>query len=583
MHQLISETGMLGLEPERRLRDEAEHTLHQLITQPTVTEDDRLNASFSLIQLAQRRGDHASALEQLGNLVVDEASEAKWNVIFLRAISLSQIGSHSDAATLFDVLLEAPKEAQRLISGFWELEAGRTYSHVGRNEDAARVTRNAASFFKAKDDLLHLTRAESNLAILKLESEDAAEVAEAEKVLEHICDIKISIGDAEGASTNFSQLSNHYFLQGRFEKAIAYGRRDLKLSRFVGDDRMIAITLGNLASIYIGVLQLSEARKLTSEAADIGKRLNNPDILAKTAVLGQTIKAVGTAAGKKKIDIGKKAVCACKSGKQYVDCCGRADHEPVDLSMEIGPPSEDVNEIRDALKVPGLNLLQLDYALRETQEARRRFAWTEMRGHDGWFEIFELPDMANMHLSAAEAFAAQAKDEIYALQEPIACVMLGVSALEAFINSTVYFAKEAADTRALVLPPALLSDPFDYQRHTELTQKWNDLGTAICVSWPPPGLVWTNFITLVQLRNELVHYKSEGFERVAPRDTLPPKQLRNLPPEIELRDVPHSWPVRLLTPSLARWSVQVAKDLISHFRKNYRYAPIVLRSLEAPK
>jgi hypothetical protein len=69
-----------------------------------------------------------------------------------------------------------------------------------------------------------------------------------------------------------------------------------------------------------------------------------------------------------------------------------------------------------------------------------------------------------------------------------------------------------------------------------------------------------------------VHYKAEGFARVAPADKHPPEHLRNLPPQIALREITGSWPVRLLTPSFGQWSVSVAKDLIHHFRSSYRFA-----------
>lgn len=149
---------------------------------------------------------------------------------------------------------------------------------------------------------------------------------------------------------------------------------------------------------------------------------------------------------------------------------------------------------------------------------------------------------------------------------------VAVSALEAFINTIAYFASDAAAKRPISLPTALLADTFDYQRHTELTQKWADLGAALCVSWPPSAAIWTNFTKLLQIRNELVHYKAEGFNRVAPMEKILPEQLRNLPPEIILRNIPGSWPVRLLTPSFSRWSVSVARDLIAYFQTNYRFA-----------
>jgi tetratricopeptide (TPR) repeat protein len=567
---------MRGLEPARSERDEAERTIRELVDDHRATKDDKLNAALSLIGIAQRRGDHRGALEQL-DAIVDAGLEAELQISNLRATSLTQLGAYDDAAKLYDNLLTNPAAASASVSGWWELEAGRSYYLAGRTEDAIRVTKSAVSYFEKKEnELEHLTRAKSNLAIFMLKSDRAEDVKQAEKILEETCNVKIAIGDAEGASTNFSQLSLHYFAQGRLEKAIAYGRKDLKLSQFVGDERSIAVTLSNMASIYLRALQLSEARTFVRKAAEIGKRLDNPDILDKCGKISQQIEELGRYASEHTIAIGKTAICPCGSSKKYVDCCGRADHEPVALRMPIGGPSEDIGDIRSALKGSGLEPLQLDFAMRDTKQSRQRISWSELRGHDGWFEIFELPDMANMHLNAAESLADQAAERVDAIHEPIACAMLTVSALEAFINSTIYFANEASKSRALSLPAELLADAFAYQRHTELTQKWDALGAALCVQWPPPPPIWTNFVKLVQLRNELVHYKAEGFSRVAPAERHPPGHLRNLPPEIVLRDIPSSWPVRLLTPSFARWSVSVANDLIRHFRSTYRFGlPVI--------
>jgi tetratricopeptide (TPR) repeat protein len=569
---LVREAGIKGLEHIREVRDEAERTLERLLIDPRATSADRLNASFSLINLAQRRGDHHDALVRLDAITVHEPSHPYLQALNLRAISLTQLGSHSEAAAITDDLLMRPKAADSPAFAWWKLEAGRTYHLAGRTEDAIRVTEDAIVFFKnAKNEMEHLTRAESNLAIFKLKSTKEEEIDQAERALERTCDIKIAIGDSEGASTNFSQLSIHHFRRGRFEKAIAYGRKDLKLSRLVGDDRAVASTLGNMAGIYMHLWQLSDARRFNRETAEIGGRLNNPNILEKAAAVARQIEEAGRYASAHGIQIGKNAECACRSGKKYVDCCGRADHEPVALRMPIGGFSEDLGDIKAALKSAGHQPLTLDFAMRDTDEARQRISWSQMHGHDGWFEIFELPDMANIHLNAAESLAKTAAEHEDAISEPIACAMLAVSALEAFINSTVYFANEARKSRDIALPPELLADAFLYQRRTELSQKWDALGRALCSVWPPPAPLWSNFLKLVQLRNELVHYKAEGFTRVAPATRDPPEPLRGLPSEIVLRDLPTSWPVRLLTPSFARWSVTVAKDLMRHFRTSYRF------------
>jgi tetratricopeptide (TPR) repeat protein len=572
LEDVILEARRKGLEHDRATRDEAEGVLRALVGDPKATADDRVNITLGLVTLAQRRGDYRESLVQL-EAISNEKEDLALQVLNLRAVALTQLGELDEAAEIYDKLLAEAEAKSNPILAWWYIEAGRTYSLAKRMDDAIHVTKKAVKMLEAKgDDPEHLARAKSNFAIFMLKSSDPKEVKHAEELLEEMCDLKIAIGDSEGAATNFSQLSLHHFFAGNFEKAIAYGRKDLKLSRLVGDERGLAATLGNLASMYLRLGQLSKARKVNGEAARIGDRLNNPDIQVKCAAVDVQIEEAGRMAGENGLPVGPKAPCACKSGKSYEHCCGRADHEPIALRMPIGGISEDIGDIVTALDELGVSPTKLDYAMRQTEEARGRISWSEIRGHDGWFEIFELPDMANIHLNAAEALAGQAKHGEDAIHEPLACAILAVSALEAFINSTIYFAHEAANTRPFVLPPELLTDPFAYQRHTELTLKWHALGSALCNLWPPPSPIWDNFVKLVQLRNELVHYKAEGFKRVAPADKLPPEQLRNLPPQIKLRDIPHSWPVRLLTPSFAEWAISVPQDLIRHFRSSYKYA-----------
>lgn len=566
----------LSLSSHRTERDKAENELRAIANNPRASKSEKYTAKLNLVILAQHRGDHKDAIRQL-DLLGRPGAEPKLDELHLRAVSLTQIGKHEEAAALYDKLLATPEGIQGSESGWWELEAGRTYSFANRHEDAIRVTQNAASYFESKGDHEHSLRAKSNLAIFMLKSNNEDQVREAENLLDRSWYAKLANGDPEGASTNLCQLGIHYMQSKRFERAIAYFRKDLKLSRMVGNDRLTASTLCNLAAIYLEALQLSDARNSLGEAKEIGRVLDNPDILSTCAALDHAIECRGKDAGKNKIPIGKLASCPCESGRKYVDCCGRADHEP-DLNMTFSGPTEDVGEVREFLRESGLDAMHLDFALRESQNARHRVSWTRTEGHDGWYEILEMPDMANMHLNAAEALAHRAATNADAVDEPIACAMLSVSALEAFINSTIYFAVDAATKRQIVLPTELRTDAAEYQRRTELTLKWTQLGEALCEDWPPPTPIWTNFTKLVQIRNELVHYKADGFTRVFPAEQHPHPFLRNLPVEVKLRDVARSWPVRLLTPSFACWTVAVANSLIDHFRSKYRFGLTALKS-----
>jgi hypothetical protein len=74
------------------------------------------------------------------------------------------------------------------------------------------------------------------------------------------------------------------------------------------------------------------------------------------------------------------------------------------------------------------------------------------------------------------------------------------------------------------------------------------------------------------IRNELVHFKAEEYEQVVPRPKQLHEILQRVPSSVKLRDTPHSWSMRLLTPSFAEWTVFVAEGTIDNFKEAYRKA-----------
>jgi tetratricopeptide (TPR) repeat protein len=173
LEDVFRREALRSLEHDRAVRDDAERQLECLLLDPRATDNDRLNISFALVGTMQRRGDHHGALRRLDALAVPEASEAYIQVLNLRATSLVQSGSYQEAAELTDILLARSKGTDGIAAGWWELEAGRTYHSAGRHDDAIRVTKRAIAFFKKhKNELEHLTRAETNLAIFRLASDD---------------------------------------------------------------------------------------------------------------------------------------------------------------------------------------------------------------------------------------------------------------------------------------------------------------------------------------------------------------------------------------------------------------------------
>jgi len=191
----------------------------------------------------------------------------------------------------------------------------------------------------------------------------------------------------------------------------------------------------------------------------------------------------------------------------------------------------------------------------------------------------ELPDMANHHIISAKVLANESKSEEDSVTKPLSCVMLSACALEAFINQVAFFLNEVQafpESSLHTIPSELSEDVLEFQRHTELTLKWDIIGKALCGKlWPPPNALWSDFRNLIHIRNELVHFKIGDYEKVVP----PPKRaheiFQRIPTSVETRSIPHAWPARILTPSFAEWCVRVAESMIDYLRQSYNQTRLI--------
>ena len=199
-----------------------------------------------------------------------------------------------------------------------------------------------------------------------------------------------------------------------------------------------------------------------------------------------------------------------------------------------------------------------------------------MAGHDGWYEVSELPDMANNYLHCVEHLCKSAEEQPDLISGPLSAVILSACALEAFINQVAFFIvdlPESDRTWTTSMPRELASGALNFQRTVNLIEKWEIVGALICESnWPIPE--WGNVRTLIALRNELVHFKSAEYEQIAPAPRLDVDIMRRVPAGISRRPIQRAWPYRLLTPSLAAWACQTARTAISDFKTAYKHARI---------
>ncbi|MGB5745951.1 MAG: hypothetical protein WBM69_03150, partial [Desulfobacterales bacterium] len=274
------------------------------------------------------------------------------------------------------------------------------------------------------------------------------------------------------------------------------------------------------------------ARILLKEAMQLAEDLNDERLKDITQHHINLVNKIGKEAGLNREIIGPTAPCACESGNEYQKCCGRADFEPVDIPFQFGGISEDLEKINIEANKHGVEPSRLDFIFRQSDLQGHRLAWTRMHMQDGWLEMQELSDMANHHLLSSEILANESESEPDSMSKPLSCVILSVCALEAFINQVAFFLHEIKDfyeSKFHYVPVEVSEDVMKFQRHTELTLKWDILGKALCGDfWIPPASLWSDFRNLVYIRNELVHFKAADYEQVVPIPKTPHEIIRRV-------------------------------------------------------
>lgn len=582
INEKIHAAGMLALEHDESSILKAIEDLKYLLSLQNISNNHKENIIISLANAYKHRGEHQLAIETLDKLDIIPDKQDKKFVLHIKqqyATSYAALGYLDEACDYFDEAINeiTAINVEPLMAGGLYLEAGKAYYQNNQIEKAEKYWKEACSVFEnLENETEHFARAKANLGFILLNNEDKSKQAEGVELIEHSSVLKRLVGDLDGLASNYCNLGLYYWKQKRYERAIAFTRKDLFFSRKVGDLRAIGSTLGNLAALYSELKQLTPARKLLNEAIAIGKKLKDERLIAISEHNLNHINNIGKEAGAKDEAIGPSALCACNSKKKYQDCCGKADFEPIDIPIEFGGISEEIEPILKKISDSGNEPSRLDFIFRDTKKSDNlRLAWTRHHVHDGWFEMHELPDMANHHLIAARTLAKEVnevEDNVFNIHKPLACLLLSACALEAFINQVSYFLNEVQQFPEKTLheiPPELKKDAWEFQRTTELTYKWDILGQALCKQgWPPPAKLWNEFKSLIHIRNELVHFKISQYEQVVP----PQKKhaiVDKVPKEVKTRKIPHAWPIRLLTPSFANWAVNTAEAIIEFFKNTY--------------
>jgi len=581
VEERLEHAAKLSLEMDKKSLEKAENEISEILEKHELTQEEKLNAIFLLGQIKQKRGQHKEAI-MLFSKTQKEAQENQATIIiskFLLAVSYSNLKNFKSANHLFEECINHPDVLKNeMLKATLFLEYGTCLDQQGKKDDAEMIWKNAAELYRKLGDISHLARVESNLAGAMLSSPDIKKQEEGVELIEAANREKALLGDLEGLATNFCNLGLYYWRASNdFKRALCYLRKDLKLTEEIGNKFGTVTSLMNLSELYRALNQigssrkcLKRAKKITTEIGDekraelIDKMLNRLNSIAKELIQNKT-------------EFGFQSKCVCGSGEKYIDCCGKADHEPVDLPFVFGGVAPELEKILEEAKASGVTPIRLDRILRLDKSSKQRLSFLQTRIYKGFFlEVTELPDMANLFLwSAKKALEDYEKmpDNIYGCLNTI---ILSCCALEAFANQLSFFIAESKTFVAeepkfkLIVEGKEFTDPLEFQTALDLAKKWRVLSEVLCGhSLESEHESWQNFLKLVQIRNELIHFKSAAYEKIIPKNNE--HQMIKLVSGIcKPRDVPRSWPFRILTPELARWAVATAEKMIDTFKIRYK-------------
>jgi tetratricopeptide (TPR) repeat protein len=578
----ISEAGNKVLSHEKQVIESAIITLKEILKLRTLNKNNRINALLCLCKGNQHLGHHQDALDTLDILNKFSPDLDLFTMQLYMAQSFFALGYVKTACDIHDEILlrefqEHPlRLEERKSKGMYLLEAGKAYLQNEQKELAICCWEESAELleeFKVSE-IEHYQRAKSNLAFQKLHDEDESTQEEGVSESELYIKQKLQIGDLQGAANNFCNLGAYFYRKKRFGRAIAYYRKDLYLSELTGNKRDIAITLGNISMFYIELKQLKKAKDLIWQEKQLSIELNDAYLKSINESHKSHLDRESKKFALEKIPANEKAICLCNSNKLFIDCCGRADFEPVKMPQILGGISEDLKEIEGELSSLGITSSPLDFIFRNTPSSKARRAWSRHKVKDGWLELSELPDMANIHFNSAKEMA-RLSSEVKGVSHALSAIILSICGLEAFINQISFFLSEHQEDKAIdssLLPESLIEKgAFNYQKTTSLEVKWQELSDATVFNgYLKKNKYWPEIKDLIYIRNELVHFKSNGYEEVVPQPRVKLPIYNKIPKSVSLLDEPHSWPFKMLNEGLANWATMLTEQFINDFKDAFQ-------------
>ncbi|MBZ9688270.1 SEC-C domain-containing protein [Clostridium estertheticum] len=598
--QLIIET-LRNSDMERGELEQRINLIEELISKINLCDSKLQEIYYNISQLYILVGQDQKALDIINNSIDFNkmSNEGEIFILTLKAkvlLNLGNMGEALETVTLVKnmthLLKWSDKSSANLKSGILLENSKIVMGILMYYTEETGVAMDYSEILETYDELIenyelgkydhidHYLGAKSNKASILLKNKSETIQKQGLVQMEEIIDQKIKCGYWVGVANNFSSLGLYFLKVGNYKQAIAYTKRDLQLTRKYGSSREEISTLLNLSDIYVKTLQMSKAREVLKFAMHISEKTDNSAV---AIFIASKMNNINDISKKLHIDgksFGPKSDCVCGSGKTFEKCCGEADYEYESIEKILGlqniiPYAKAIDDTSKKTLTDEKSRLNL--ILRKLNKGEIRLSWYEIIQNGAYEEVYELPDMASIHLLSAKSLIANSPidDLMKETSVALSTLMLSVSALEAFLNQLIYFLTTIPVTELPKfvrekIPEELIKDHCAYQRNERFTDKINVIADIFCNgNWSPKiGTLYNDLFKLISIRNELVHFKSVEYIKI-----IPPQNnsgiLKNLSSEVVLREISNSWPLKLLNDTFARWSIKTIEQTINYIKTSY--------------
>ncbi|POR41097.1 hypothetical protein [Methylobacterium sp. V23] len=366
-------------------------------------------------------------------------------------------------------------------------------------------------------------------------------------------------GAQRDVAVDYIPLARYFLASREIGTAIAYMRKALHVADLAGDrtGRMAAKLLA--AEVYVAAEQGVKGRELAAEAASLAHDLKDGVSQAKAERLMEASTKCSASRSLR--------YCPCGKRAPYLQCCGLADEMPGEYLVKVFRKGSTLAASPYLSRGAwGLDLLMMPPETGH-EELRTFYSW---RIEDGAHRLLAYPNWTARALASARKMVQFAEIDVHGTEAPASAILQAACALEAFETAWKLFHKQ--DSGHPALPQN--RPKKDFTEKSRIADSLNSLSVeTFGEAWTREAGDKADTAALFELRNALVHSVGDA-EQISPEARDPNEHVRYLLGRgLNLRPAPAPWADRVLTPSVARWALEVATKHVTDVR--FAYASLV--------